>query len=120
MASSLSFMFASSASVHTHSHSLTHSHSRTHGCITRAPFPTPARLRLLCPPKALAGLLWSKQFYHYIVKTWLEGDPKQPPPDPQRSIGRNSDWVHLFNRDVIIMPDKVMAMAMVVVVVVVV
>ena len=52
------------------------------------------------------GLLWSKQFYHYVVRHWLEGDPTQPPPPPSRSHGRNHDWVHLYNRDVISMPDK--------------
>jgi hypothetical protein len=56
--------------------------------------------------QADAGLLWSKQFYHYIVRDWLDGDPAQPPPPPQRLTGRNSDWTHLFNRDVISMPDK--------------
>jgi len=53
-----------------------------------------------------AGLLWSKQFYHYVVKDWLEGDSNQPAPPLQRWQGRNSDWLHLFNRDVISMPDK--------------
>ena len=53
-----------------------------------------------------AGLLWSKQFFHYIVKDWLEGDPSSPPPPPARAHGRNSDWRHLYNRDVISMPDK--------------
>ena len=56
--------------------------------------------------QAYAGLLWSKQFYHYVVKDWLEGDPDLPPPPPSRKQGRNHDWVHLFNRDVISMPDK--------------
>jgi hypothetical protein len=56
--------------------------------------------------QADAGLLWSKQFYHYIVRDWLQGDPAQPPPPPQRLTGRNSDWTHLFNRDVLSMPDK--------------
>jgi hypothetical protein len=55
--------------------------------------------------QAYAGLLWSKQFYHYIVENWLDGDPGQPPPPPARKRGRNSDWRHLFNRDVISMPD---------------
>src|SRR5439155_11847338 len=41
-----------------------------------------------------------------IVKDWLEGDPEMPPPPPQRLQGRNHDWIHLFNRDVISMPDK--------------
>jgi hypothetical protein len=53
-----------------------------------------------------AGLLWSKQFYHYVVDDWLKGDPNQPPPPESRRRGRNADWSHLFNRDVISMPDK--------------
>ncbi len=53
-----------------------------------------------------AGLLWSKQFYHYIIKDWLEGDPAQPTPPPERRQGRNADWGQLFNRDVLSMPDK--------------
>jgi len=56
--------------------------------------------------QAYAGLLWSKQFYHYIVKDWLEGDPNMPPPPPERKLGRNHDWGHLFNGDIISMPDK--------------
>jgi len=56
--------------------------------------------------QAYAGLLWSKQFYHYVVKDWLDGDPDQPPPPESRKSGRNSDWRHLFNRDVISIPDK--------------
>ncbi len=56
--------------------------------------------------QAYAGLLWSKQFYEYVVKDWLEGDPEQPTPPAIRQTGRNSDWEHLFNRDVISMPDK--------------
>ncbi|MDB6165639.1 MAG: glucosidase [Lacunisphaera sp.] len=56
--------------------------------------------------QAFAGLLWSKQFYHFIVTDWLEGDPAQPPPPAARRSGRNSDWPHLFNRDIISMPDK--------------
>jgi hypothetical protein len=56
--------------------------------------------------QAYAGLLWTKQFYHYIVKDWLAGDPEQPPPPEARKSGRNSDWMHLYNRDVISMPDK--------------
>jgi hypothetical protein len=55
--------------------------------------------------QAFAGLLWSKQFYHYVVKDWLDGDPGQPPPPPERTHGRNHDWTHLFNADVISMPD---------------
>ena len=56
--------------------------------------------------QAYAGLLWSKQFFHYIVEHWLEGDPSQPKPPGERLNGRNCDWTHLFNRDVISMPDK--------------
>ncbi len=56
--------------------------------------------------QAGAGLLWSKQFYHYVIKDWLQGDPEQPPPPTSRKQGRNHDWGHLFNRDVISMPDK--------------
>ncbi|HYY93662.1 MAG TPA: hypothetical protein VE713_04020, partial [Pyrinomonadaceae bacterium] len=56
--------------------------------------------------QALAGLLWSKQFYHYIVKQWLEGDPAQPAPPPERKRGRNSEWKHLYSADVLSMPDK--------------
>ena len=52
-----------------------------------------------------AGLFWSKQFYHYIVRDWLEGDPGMPPPE-SRQQGRNRDWTHLYSRDVISMPDK--------------
>ena len=56
--------------------------------------------------QAYAGLLWSKQFYHYVVQEWLQGDSRQPPPPPERLGGRNVTWEHLFNRDVISMPDK--------------
>ena len=56
--------------------------------------------------QALAGMLWSKQFYHYVVRDWLQGDPAQPPPPEDRKKGRNSDWGHLYNSDVLSMPDK--------------
>jgi len=56
--------------------------------------------------QAYAGLLWSKQFFHFSVKDWLEGDPSQPLPPEIRKRGRNSGWPHLYNRDVISMPDK--------------
>jgi hypothetical protein len=56
--------------------------------------------------QALAGLLWSKQFYHYDVPLWLDGDPAQPPPPPERKNGRNQDWRHLNNADIVSMPDK--------------
>ncbi len=54
--------------------------------------------------QAYAGLLWSKQFYHYSVREWIEGDPTQPAPD--RKSARNTDWQSLYNRDIISMPDK--------------
>jgi hypothetical protein len=56
--------------------------------------------------QAFAGMLWSKQYYHYVVSDWLEGDPGQPAPSQERWQGRNHDWKHLFTRDVISMPDK--------------
>ena len=55
--------------------------------------------------QAFAGLLWSKQYYNYDVETWLQGDPKQPAPPPQRLTGRNSDWKTLRNHDILSMPD---------------
>jgi len=56
--------------------------------------------------QAYSGMLWNKQFYHYDVYTWLEGDPAGPEPPPERLHGRNKDWTHLYNDDVISMPDK--------------
>src|SRR5438094_787275 len=56
--------------------------------------------------QAYAGMLWSKQFYHFDVKTWLEGDPAGPPPPKERLHGRDKDWTHLYNDDIISMPDK--------------
>jgi hypothetical protein len=56
--------------------------------------------------QAYAGLLWSKQFYEYVIRDWLEGDPAQPTPPPERLAIRNFDWEHVYNRDVISMPDK--------------
>jgi hypothetical protein len=53
-----------------------------------------------------AGLLWSRQFYYYAVEQWLEGDPAQPAPPPGRLQGRNAEWPHLYNRDVLSMPDS--------------
>jgi len=74
-----------------------------------APFPS---IDYLSPAEkhvsrqAFASLLFTKQFYHYIVKDWLEGDPSMPAPPESRLSGRNAEWKHLFNRDVISMPDK--------------
>lgn len=56
--------------------------------------------------QAFAGLLWSKQFYHLDIPTWLNGDKNQPPPPPQRKHGRNHRWHTLNNEDIISMPDK--------------
>ena len=55
--------------------------------------------------QAIAGLIWSKQFYHYIVEQWLEGDPGQPLPPPERLAGRNVAWRHLYNERIMSMPD---------------
>ncbi len=54
---------------------------------------------------AIAGLLWSKQYYFYVVRDWLAGDPLQPPPPPERKAGRNREWKHLYNDTVLSMPD---------------
>jgi hypothetical protein len=56
--------------------------------------------------QAFAGLLWSKQYYNYVVNDWINGDPGQPPPPPERQQGRNREWTHLFSEDILSMPDK--------------
>jgi hypothetical protein len=56
--------------------------------------------------QAFAGLLWSKQFYHYVVEQWLKGDPSGPQPPAGRLAGRNRSWIHVYNDDVLSMPDK--------------
>lgn len=56
--------------------------------------------------QAFAGMLWSKQFYYYVVEEWLKGDPDGSPPPPERKRGRNHEWIHLFNDDILSMPDK--------------
>ena len=56
--------------------------------------------------QAQSGLLWSQQFYNYEVVRWLQGDPTQPAPPAERQKGRNHDWPHIFNRDILSMPDK--------------
>jgi hypothetical protein len=56
--------------------------------------------------QAFAGMIWSKQFFHCDIQQWLDGDPAQPPPPPERKHGRNQDWKHLNSAEVISMPDK--------------
>ncbi len=56
--------------------------------------------------QAFAGMLWSKQWYYYDVRRWLRGDSAQPEPPRERAKGRNAHWKHLFNEDVVSMPDK--------------
>ncbi len=56
--------------------------------------------------QAFAGLLWSKQYLPLRGARLAEGDPRQPPPPPERRLGRNHEWTHLYNADVISMPDK--------------
>lgn len=56
--------------------------------------------------QAFAGMLWSKQFYYYDIKEWIEGDKGEPKPPSQREEGRNKEWLHLNNADIISMPDK--------------
>lgn len=56
--------------------------------------------------QAFAGMLWSKQLYYLDMEQWLEGDVGLPIPPEERKEGRNSKWQHLFNFDIISMPDK--------------
>ena len=56
--------------------------------------------------QAFAGMLWSKQYYYYSVEEWLQGDPNNPPPPEARKRGRNHQWLHLDNAEIISMPDK--------------
>ena len=56
--------------------------------------------------QAYAGLLWSKQYYYLDINQWIKGDPASPPPPPGRHQGRNHEWKHLNNADIISMPDK--------------
>jgi len=55
--------------------------------------------------RAFAGMIWSKQFYNYVVRDWLHGDPLTPPPPESRKHGRNAGWMHVYNDDVLSMPD---------------
>ncbi|MBN3759571.1 glucosidase [Burkholderia sp. Ac-20365] len=56
--------------------------------------------------QALAGMLWSKQYYQFDVTRWHDGDPGQPTPPKVRRHGRNADWRHMCNGDIVSMPDK--------------
>ena len=56
--------------------------------------------------QAFAGMIWSKQFFYYDVAEWLKGDSNCEPPPAERRLGRNADWQHLNNADIISMPDK--------------
>jgi hypothetical protein len=70
------------------------------------PITVPAAAREVAR-QAYAGLLWSRQFYHYSVMDWLEGDPHLAAPPPARlAAARNQEWRHLFNRDILSVPDK--------------
>ncbi|MBW4468307.1 MAG: glucosidase [Pegethrix bostrychoides GSE-TBD4-15B] len=69
------------------------------------PFPMAAEERSI-QRQAFAGLLWSKQYYNYVVQDWLNGDAGQPPPPSERKAGRNREWQNLFSEDIFSMPDK--------------
>jgi glycogen debranching enzyme len=69
------------------------------------PFPISDDLRSV-QRQAFAGLLWSKQYYNYAVDRWIKGDPGLPEPPANRRNGRNRDWLHLNNADILSMPDK--------------
>lgn len=70
-----------------------------------SPFEIPEDMRNI-QRQAFAGLLWNKQYYHFNVKRWIEGDPKQPPPPESRINGRNHHWPYLDANDIFSMPDK--------------
>ncbi len=69
------------------------------------PFPLSEDMRNV-QRQAFAGMLWSKQYYHYIIEDWLKGDRNTPAPPPERQQGRNREWFHLYNKDILSMPDK--------------
>jgi hypothetical protein len=56
--------------------------------------------------QALAGMLWTKQFYYFVQREWINGDPGQPPPPPERKYIRNREWKHMYIEDILSMPDK--------------
>jgi hypothetical protein len=65
-----------------------------------SPFPLSEYMRNV-QRQAFAGMLWSKQFYHYFVEDWLKGNRNAPPPPPERKQGRNHEWFHLNNEDIL-------------------
>ncbi|MEH2329927.1 MGH1-like glycoside hydrolase domain-containing protein [Nostoc sp.] len=69
------------------------------------PFPLSEDMRNV-QRQAFAGMLWSKQYYHYVIEDWLKGDRNTPPPPPERQQGRNREWFHLYNKDILSMPDN--------------
>ncbi|KAH9935381.1 Six-hairpin glycosidase-like protein [Fomitopsis serialis] len=56
--------------------------------------------------QALGGMLWTKQYYQFVQNEWLNGDPAQPPPPPERKNVRNKEWKHMYIADILSMPDK--------------
>jgi hypothetical protein len=68
------------------------------------PFPVEDDARAI-QRQALAGMLWSKQYYNYVIYDWLKGDPNEPPPPPSRKNGRNHEWSHFYANDILSMPD---------------
>ncbi|OWY63783.1 glucosidase [cyanobacterium TDX16] len=69
------------------------------------PFPLSEDMRNV-QRQAFAGMLWSKQYYHYVVEDWLKGDPSAPEPPADRKKARNHEWFHLYSDDILSMPDK--------------
>jgi glycogen debranching enzyme len=70
-----------------------------------SPLPLADELRKI-QRQAWAGMLWTKQFYHFVQSQWSTGDPNQPPPPPERANLRNSEWKHLHVDDILSLPDK--------------
>ncbi len=69
------------------------------------PFPLSEDMRNV-QRQAFAGMLWCKQYYHYIVEDWLKGDLAAPKPPTERKQGRNHEWFHLYTDDILSMCDK--------------
>jgi len=69
------------------------------------PFPLTEEMRRV-QRQAFAGMLWNKQYYHYVIYDWLNGDAAEPKPPAERRKGRNCEWVHIHSEDVLSVPDK--------------